>query len=217
MGDDNPEIGASSDSIQQGFEPLSTHTRALGVTMAIFVVIAGAMGWGLWVLLAHYLADPRAVDIPGSVAVVLPPSLAAPLAPMPRHNDLDWQDMVHQRQREDEKLRAIGCAIDPVTGEAMLPMAVSMSVQKRYANSDSKFVMTDAPLRFPPPIAPVRTGPAESLPLADVFPPVGSATGAEQLKKSIYRPATGPSDINNLPTQSGPADTQNNPQAVPHR
>jgi len=199
LGPDGPIVGADAAAVRRGFEPLSTSTRALGVLAAAFVVVFAGMLWGLWGLLHVYLAADPPDEAAASAAPVLAHSIRSPLEPMPQHNDLDWQDLVHQRQREDAQLRRMGWTIDPTTGEAVIPPVVTAPT----AAGD--------PLRFPPPFAPVPAGAYESLTEADVFPPVGAAADADQLRPSAYQPPTGLPDVKDFPAQTGPADRQNVP------
>jgi hypothetical protein len=210
--DDEAVTGASDESIRQGFEPLSTRTTVLVVIGVISVFALAGIFWGLWALLGFYMAEPRQADEPHSTASVLRAMPPAPLEPMPLHNVLDWQDLVHLRQLENEQLRKLGLAIDPKTGEASVPPEISAAITDRYrAEADP------APLRFPPVMAPVQAGADEPLTHADEFPPVGSAATANQTRQSIYRPAPGPAHIKDLPTQSGPPGVHDRPTQDPNR
>jgi hypothetical protein len=197
FGWDGPIVGADAGAVRQGFEPLSTNTRVLGVLAFAFVVLLAGTLWGVWVLLHVYLAADPPDETAASAAPVLARAIASPLEPMPQHNDLDWQDLVHQRQREDAQLRRMGWTIDPTTGQAVIPPVATT------ANGD--------PLRFPPPYAPVPAGAYEPLPQADVFPPVGDAADADQLRPSAYQLPTDTPDVKDLPARTGPADRQNLP------
>ena len=197
LGPDGPVVGADGVAVRQGFEPLSTNPRVLMGVAVVFVVLFAGTLWGLWGLLHVYLATDPPDEAVASAAPVLAHPIASPLEPMPDHNDLDWQDLVHQRQRADAQLRRMGWAIDPATGQAVIPPVATTTAGD--------------PLRFPPPYAPVPAGAYESLPEADVFPPVGPAADAEQLRPSAYQPPTDTPDVKNLPEQTGPADRQNVP------
>ena len=196
VGSDGPVVGADAGAVRRGFEPLSTNTRVLGVLAGVFVVLFAGTLWGLWGLLHVYLAVDPPEEAAASAAPVLDHAIRSPLEPMPQHDDLDWQDLVHQRQRADAQLRRMGWTIDG-TGQAVIPPVATETAGD--------------PLRFPPPYAPVPAGAYELLPRADVFPPVGAAADADQLRPSGYRPPTGTTDVKDLPARSGPADRQNVP------
>jgi len=210
--DQEVETGASAESVRQGFESLSTRTGVFVVIAVVSVFALAGIFWGLWALLGCYMDQPRPEDQRHSTASVIQAVPPSPLEPMPQHNDLDWQDLVHLRQHEDEQLRKLGLTIDPNTGEAIVPPEILALSTARYSGGSEP-----APLRFPPVMAPVQAGADESLTRADVFPPVGSAATAEQTRESIYRPAPGPRDINNLPTQSGPPGVHDEPTKEPRR
>lgn len=211
-----PQAGASDESRRQGFEPLSANTRVLRTTFIIFLIVAACMLWGLWGLLRHYLAEPGPQNFYRSAAPVLSATMPAPLEPMPTHNALDWQDLVHLQQRENAQFDRMGWPMNPRTGEATISAAAMTATLARYRGQEAAATGASAePLRFPPPMAPVRAGPYEGLPLANVFPPVGSAAAEEEVKESIFRPAPGPRDVKDLPTQSGPAGSHNNPAGSP--
>jgi len=197
VGPDGPIVGADAAAVRQGFEPLSTSTRALGVLAVAFVVVLAGMLWGLWALLHVYLVSDPPDEAAASAAPVLGHAIRSPLEPMPQHDELDWQDLVHQRQREDAQLRRMGWTIDAMTGQAVIPPVATTA--------------TVDPLRFPPPFAPVPAGAYEPLAQADVFPPVGAAADADQLRPSAYQPPTDLPDVKDLPAQTGPADRQNVP------
>jgi hypothetical protein len=209
--ENEPETGASAEAIEQGFEPLSTRTTVLVVIGIMSAFALAGIFWGLWVLLGFYLREPRVADAQHSVAPILLVTPPAPLEPMTQHNDLDWQDLVHLRQQQDEQLRKLGMTLDPRTGEAIVPPAIAEAITDRYSRSEAP-----APLRFPPVMAPVQAGADEPLSEADVFPPVGAAAEAEETRPSIYRPAPGPRDINDLPTQSGPPGAHDRPTQKPN-
>jgi hypothetical protein len=210
--DDEAVTGASDESIRQGFEPLSARTTTLVVIGIVSPFVLAGIFWGLWALLGFYMGQPRPEDQQHSAASALLVTPRSPLEPMPQHNELDWQDLVHLRQQEDGQLRKLGLSIDPNTGEPIIPPELSAMVTDRYAAG-----AVPNPLAFPPVIAPVRAGADEPLTRADVFPPVGAAAAAEQTRPSIYQPAPGPRDIKDLPTQSGPPGIHNQPTQEPHR
>jgi hypothetical protein len=210
--DDEAVTGASADAIRQGFESLSTRTTVLLVMAVISVFALAGIFWGLWALLGFYMGEPRPEDQRHSTASALLFTPPSPLEPMPQHNELDWQDLVHLRQHEDQQLRKLGLTIDPKTGEAIVPPKIVAAVSDRYAGQTEP-----APLRFPPVLAPVQAGADEPVTRADIFPPVGAAAAAEQTRESIQRPAPGPRDIQDLPTQSGPPGAHNAPTQEPNR
>ncbi len=210
--DDQAVTGAAAESVRQGFEPLSERTTVMLVLAVSSVIALAGMFWGLWALLGFYLGQPRPEDQRHSTAALLQSVPPSPLEPMPQHNDLDWQDLVHLRQHEDLQLRKLGLTIDPKTGEATVPPNILSVITSRYGKGTPP-----APLQFPPVLAAVRAGADEPLTRADVFPPVGAAASAEQTHESIYRPAPGPREIIKLPTQSGPPGVHDRPTQVPAR
>ena len=128
---DEAEVGASTESVRQGFEPLTTNTRVLRIAVIIGVFIFFGMLWGMWGLLHLEIADSHQADAPRSAAPVLAENIASPLEPMPRHNDLDWQDLVHLRQREDAQFRRMGWTIGKTSGEAMIPKSAAAAARFR--------------------------------------------------------------------------------------
>jgi hypothetical protein len=174
-GDSPPPTGVSPDAVRRGHEGLTTDTRALGLSMLIFWIMAALMLWGLWGLMKYYMAELAPEDAAVSAAPALPVAMRSPLEPMPMHNDTDWQDLVRLRERENAQFQKFGWSIDRRTGQAAIPAEVAATIIQRYAGQPAR--IGQSPLRFPPPMAPFRSGPEESLDWANLFPPVGNAIG----------------------------------------
>lgn len=215
LASDTVAVGASDLAIKQGFEPLSTNTRVLFKLAVYFVILAILLNWMLWALLLHYLGVNRPGDAARAVAPMLDVLPASPLEPMPLHMELDWQDMVHQRQGDNLTFHRMGWKINYGTSEAVIPKAVAAAIIARYGGN--KVTEADAGNQFPPPFAPVKIGADTTLVAASQFPPVGTAADANQMAESIYRPPTGMPSIYDLKTQQGPPKMWNDPNAVPNK
>ncbi|HEX4125062.1 MAG TPA: hypothetical protein VHY37_10090 [Tepidisphaeraceae bacterium] len=199
--DDPPSAGVSPEALRNGHEPLSTHTTALGLTMLIFFIAAGFMMWGLWALMGHYLAENKIEDAPTSAAPQVAVVPSSPLEPMPLHNDADWQDLVHLRNRENEQFFRMGWGMNQRTGEAEMPAAVASAIERRYGGASVEATQP-GPLQFPPPMAPAPAGPQESLDWALYFPPTGGADAAYKENSIVLRapPASEGGGAPNRPT-----------------
>jgi hypothetical protein len=182
-GDPAPPSGVSPDAVRRGHESLTTNTRAVGWAMLIFWIMAAFMLWGLWGLMKHYIDEQAPEDAAVSAAPALPVALRSPLEPMPMHNEADWQDLVDLREKENVQFQKLGWNVDQRTGQAMIPAAVAATIARRYGGQGAG-ANAPSPLQFPPPMAPARAGPQESLDSANLFPPVGAA-GIEEQKSSI--------------------------------
>ena len=211
LGPDGPIVGASPAAVRAGFEPLATSTLALGVLSIVFVVVFSGTLVGLWFLLKLYMVTEKPEQLSESAASPVSHGLLSPLQPSPQNDDLDWQALVHVRQRENLQFRRLGWSINSTTGQAILPRPKGFMPADRAISLPTS---VDA-LRFPPPYATVPAGPYELLSEADVFPPVGAAADSDQMHESIHRPPSATANVDDLPGQSGPADLLNNPTVVP--
>ena len=124
---------SDADAIARGHEPDQLRVRAIVWFVIGFIAFAIVAHWGIWLVLKHYVGQPRFVDRPRSVvqAEAGPPSGAPALQPIPDHDEAPREDVAAMHAAEDRVFRQLGWSAEG--GRVRIPDSVISAVAARAA------------------------------------------------------------------------------------